>query len=185
MCTGAFSSLLCDFGHFSLFFSDLSLTLALSSFRFMSEISFPFRARANHEARHRNRKHTTTHALPFRPTTTFSHPLHLRLQVSRDRAVVSSRCPPVAASPLASKSLATHCEGEQCAPPGLPSPPSRLSCRYFPCVCMHEDSVQGAASVVLRINEFGLHEAANFTRQWLHMAMPTMSIPPIQVEKSF
>lgn len=39
---------------------------------------------------------------------------------------------------------------------------------------------QIAASLLLRVNEFGLHEAANFTRQWLSMAGPHMKIPEIK-----
>ncbi|KAF1747268.1 hypothetical protein GCK72_023730 [Caenorhabditis remanei] len=35
-------------------------------------------------------------------------------------------------------------------------------------------------SLLLRVNEFGLHEAANFTRQWLSMAGPHMKMPEIR-----
>uniref|UniRef100_A0A1I7WQ06 Mobile element protein n=1 Tax=Heterorhabditis bacteriophora TaxID=37862 RepID=A0A1I7WQ06_HETBA len=41
--------------------------------------------------------------------------------------------------------------------------------------------IEGSISVILRVNEFGLHEAANFTRQWLSMAGPYMRIPELKV----
>ncbi|CAI5455494.1 unnamed protein product [Caenorhabditis angaria] len=35
-------------------------------------------------------------------------------------------------------------------------------------------------ALLLRVNEIGLHEAANFTRQWLSMAAPHLKIPDIR-----
>ncbi|CAD6185283.1 unnamed protein product [Caenorhabditis auriculariae] len=40
--------------------------------------------------------------------------------------------------------------------------------------------VEFNSALLLRVNEFGLHEAANFTRQWLTMAGPHMKLPDIR-----
>ena len=40
---------------------------------------------------------------------------------------------------------------------------------------------QESISLLLRINEYGLHEAANFTRQWIGMAGPHIKLPDIRV----